>query len=681
MTPESPDAPVTPGFYTRDQLVDRTDQRPQSTHTPGGKRKKRRRKSTKKRKRRRLLRRLVIAAVALLVIGIFFGVLAVVRVQKVEADLKYAQSESQAAVEAIRKQHLPEARERLSNAADAFNRGKYSLESSVELKVARIFPIIGTNLDTVHSLAEGGARTADAARGILDAAKRVEGPKGELVFPVSGGRVDVAAVEAMQPAVEDASNKLDTAQSVVAGTPSTGLIGPVGRARAELLSRVSDLHSATVELSAYMKVLPGILGKSEKRKYFVAVGNNAEMNANGMILSYGILEASNGRVQWTHGGSVTELKLDSPAHPEVDPLFLARWNWANPTFAWQRTNVTPDFPIVGEILMSMYKQKTGVSLDGAIYLDGVAISYLLRATGPLSFEDPSVTLDEKTFVDFAMNTAYKSFGSQEERKEFLGAAAARAIAAALSISGEQARVVGGALSQSARERRLMMYSIRPGEESDLQSMAIGGKFPDPDGDFFSYTLQNFGGNKLDYYISNTANFKTRIDNDGNATSKIAFTIENYATPDLADYILGADPTITSRKRGDYVGFLTFYAPTGAYLTGGASSREVLSVLPDAGHAAFSLSVQVPAGTTKTIELEYAVPNSPIASAYEARGGPNYHLTVVPQPRIRPDKIKAEVTFDTGSVSIPAGFGAGDGRSLVFEGNPAETVELSARWRR
>lgn len=642
-------------------------------------RRKRRRRSSAARRRRRRIRRRIYAALAIVVSALFvLGVLALLRMQKISAELKVARAESQQALDALNRQDLNGARIHLAAAADSFIRGRNTLDIAFELKLARLLPFVGPNLKAVAAMASAGATTADAGKNIIDSARRLEGPKGELIFPLNNGRIDLRALEELRPSVRSGHIRVEAAAVQVEQSPSSNLVGIVASGREEMLEKLIEARDALANLDGYLSVLPSLLGADEKRRYFVAIGNNAEMNAEGMILSYGIVEVTAGYVDWVHTGSITEIKLTSPAPVPLSTTFNDRWSWANPNFAWQRANVTPDFPTVGELLVAMYQHRTGHALDGAIYIDGVALGYLLRATGPISFQDPSVTLDDRNFAEYAMNAAYKSFSSQESRKEFLAIAAQRAVTSAFQISGDRARTLGSALSRAANERRLMFYSTHPDEQARLAEMSIGGRLRHSEGGFFSYTLQNFSGSKLDYYLGTKIDYRARVARDGSTSVNVRLSIENRATLDLPPYILGGDERLESRRPGDYFGYLTLYAPEGSFVTGGRSRKDLMSVLPDAGFAAFSVTVLVPPGGTEVVELEYFVPTILPSKS----GVPEYFCVLyVPQPRFRPDSIRIEVGFDSGEVSRLRGFALLGERTLLYEDNPQEAVELNAEWRR
>src|SRR5512142_18183 len=54
------------------------------------------------------------------------------------------------------------------------------------------------------------------------------------------------------------------------------------------------------------------------------------------------------------------------------------------------SNVSPHFPNASRIWVSMWQQKTGERLDGAIALDPTTLSYLLAVAGPTTTPDGTV---------------------------------------------------------------------------------------------------------------------------------------------------------------------------------------------------------------------------------------------------------------------------------------------------
>ncbi|MER3453694.1 MAG: hypothetical protein C4318_00835, partial [Acidimicrobiia bacterium] len=574
---------------------------------------------------------------------------------------------------------------------DEFVRAR-NLLSSLEIKVLRKVPVVGSNVKVATALAVAGTKVSDAGAVVLDQAQVLEDERGHLRFPIENGRVDVDKLEVLQEPVARATSAVAEGVYAVEQSPRSMLIGTVAKARMDFLERVGDVRNRLEEASVYLDVAPELFGARGRRTYLVAIGNNAEMNSNGMVLAYGILDVTGGALSWSHFGSVTELQLSEPVPVPLEPGFHARWSWANPTFAWQRTNVSVDTEASGSSMAAMYRAKTGRTVDGVVYMDGVAVGYLLSATGPLDFENPNVRLDASNFADYTMNKAYFYFGNQAQRKEFLVEAAAKAIGASFNIRGSAAEKLARSIAKATAERRLWMWVADTAVEKKLIKVSLGGRIltnaeqsrvGDQQGisearssDVASYSLINLGGNKVDYYVNNSISHRLEIDSGGRARATVSFTIENRAPVDLPEYVGGATgPGQAQREKGEYLGYLTWYAPFGSELLDSGEFR-VQSDLPDGGMAAFSWLVKVPPGSKETLTFTYKLPDNHLF--IDAAGRMTYSLEYVPQPRIRADQFSSEVVLEgKGSLEPTSGYSEASKGRLYYSNSPPSRIHLEA----
>ncbi len=650
-----------------------------------------RRSRHRRKKRKRLINKVAFVSGIFLAALTVYGVVVIIRFGQAASHLRQAKIASEEGARAIRDEDFDRGRRELKRATDEFTRAR-NLLSALEVRVLRKAPIVGANLKVATALSLGGAKVADAGAVVLDAVRPLEDDSGRVQFPMDAGKVDLQRVDSLREPVAKAAASVGEAMAMVEQSPKSMLVDSVASARREFLDRVGEVSGQLTQAALYLEIAPELLGERGRRTYLVAIGNNAEMNSGGMVLAYGMLETERGAFRWGRVGSVTELQLPAPVSVPQEAGFYARWDWANPNFAWQRTNVSIDPQAAGSLMGAMIKEKTGNPVDGVIYIDGVAIGYLLRATGPLRFENPSVTLDASNFADYTMNRAYFQFDSQSQRKEFLLEAASKAIEASFQIRGSQAGELAQAVARATSERRLWMWAA----DSDLEKKLIqvplggsalpevkrldyptGGKDSAPAlGDFVSYSLINLGGNKVDYYIYNTISHRVEIEPDGSGRVEVQFEIENKAPPDLPEYVGGSTGAgQAARGRGEYLGYLTWYAPEGSQLVG-EPSMVPQSELPDGGFAAFSWSVRVSPGGKETLRFSYRLPRNYLQ--IDAEGNSRYVLIYVPQPRIRPDRFSSELA-GTGSLHLEArsAYGASDSGKLYYSDYASSSVRLEA----
>ena len=649
------------------------------------------RKRRKRRKKQRVLTKLTLAAGILLAAATVYGIVVFIRLGQAGIHLTSARDASQRAATLLQENDIRKARLELKKSTDEFVRAR-NLLSSLEIKVLRKVPVVGSNVKVATALAVAGTKVSDAGAVVLDQAQVLEDERGHLRFPIENGRVDVDKLEVLQEPVARATSAVAEGVYAVEQSPRSMLIGTVAKARMDFLERVGDVRNRLEEASVYLDVAPELFGARGRRTYLVAIGNNAEMNSNGMVLAYGILDVTGGALSWSHFGSVTELQLSEPVPVPLEPGFHARWSWANPTFAWQRTNVSVDTEASGSSMAAMYRAKTGRTVDGVVYMDGVAVGYLLSATGPLDFENPNVRLDASNFADYTMNKAYFYFGNQAQRKEFLVEAAAKAIGASFNIRGSAAEKLARSIAKATAERRLWMWVADTAVEKKLIKVSLGGRIltnaeqsrvGDQQGisearssDVASYSLINLGGNKVDYYVDNSISHRLEIDSGGRARATVSFTIENRAPVDLPEYVGGATgPGQAQREKGEYLGYLTWYAPFGSELLDSGEFR-VQSDLPDGGMAAFSWLVKVPPGSKETLTFTYKLPDNHLF--IDAAGRMTYSLEYVPQPRIRADQFSSEVVLEgKGSLEPTSGYSEASKGRLYYSNSPPSRIHLEA----
>ncbi|MER3396002.1 MAG: hypothetical protein C4319_04370 [Acidimicrobiia bacterium] len=649
------------------------------------------RKRRKRRKKQRVLTKLTLAAGILLAAATVYGIVVFIRLGQAGIHLTSARDASQRAATLLQENDIRKARLELKKSTDEFVRAR-NLLSSLEIKVLRKVPVVGSNVKVATALAVAGTKVSDAGAVVLDQAQVLEDERGHLRFPIENGRVDVDKLEVLQEPVARATSAVAEGVYAVEQSPRSMLIGTVAKARMDFLERVGDVRNRLEEASVYLDVAPELFGARGRRTYLVAIGNNAEMNSNGMVLAYGILDVTGGALSWSHFGSVTELQLSEPVPVPLEPGFHARWSWANPTFAWQRTNVSVDTEASGSSMAAMYRAKTGRTVDGVVYMDGVAVGYLLSATGPLDFENPNVRLDASNFADYTMNKAYFYFGNQAQRKEFLVEAAAKAIGASFNIRGSAAEKLARSIAKATAERRLWMWVADTAVEKKLIKVSLGGRIltnaeqsrvGDQQGisearssDVASYSLINLGGNKVDYYVNNSISHRLEIDSGGRARATVSFTIENRAPVDLPEYVGGATgPGQAQREKGEYLGYLTWYAPFGSELLDSGEFR-VQSDLPDGGMAAFSWLVKVPPGSKETLTFTYKLPDNHLF--IDAAGRMTYSLEYVPQPRIRADQFSSEVVLEgKGSLEPTSGYSEASKGRLYYSNSPPSRIHLEA----
>jgi hypothetical protein len=160
---------------------------------------------------------------------------------------------------------------------------------------------------------------------------------------------------------------------------------------------------------------------------------------------------------------------------------------------------TPDFKRSGELAQAMWKVKKGETIDGIVAVDPIALGYILRSTGPVS-AGSGVTLTSKNAAKFLLSTVYAQIPDTTKQDEFF-AGATRNIFAVLTAGHVDSAKLLDALSQSASENRIHIWSARPGEEKILATSTLAGGLPQSTKTVsaFGAYLNDATGAKMDVY--------------------------------------------------------------------------------------------------------------------------------------------------------------------------------------
>jgi hypothetical protein len=383
-------------------------------------------------------------------------------------------------------------------------------------------------------------------------------------------------------------------------------------------------------LSAASDLLAALSGANGPRRFMIAVANAAEMRGTGgMILSYGELTSTNGTFTLDRFGGIDEIPLNEavPAPAGTPADYIKRFADLGPTRNWRNSTLGGDFTFLGPILEAMHKQATSVVADGVLQVDSMGLAAFLRGIGPVDVEGlGQVTADN--VVQLTLSDAYNRFPAQrDQRQEVLGDVARAVFRKLVTGDYPSLRTLATSLVAAAAERRIVLHLQRPDEQRSVTSLGVDGALPPIGNDFAMLSVQNLGGNKLDYYLDSDL----RIAGDrrpgavGRVHADVTLTNTAPAGKTSPPYVFG--PINKDLKAGQYAGFVTLYLPTGASLTG--SSGDLAAgqpgVVTENGRSAVTFPVRIDAAQKIHVGLDLQLPPG---------RGAGYRFEIVPVSRVR-----------------------------------------------
>lgn len=584
------------------------------------------------------------AALVLLGIVLVLGAVATVRLLLIARDLREARDLISTAAAEIRATEIDAAEGHLDEAQRILARANGDLFNSIELDVIGWAPVVSQNLTALRDAVRSGLTMVGGAGEVLEVVGPLVSDEGRLEIPIDAGRVPLATVSATNRAVQNLLTDLPPPEQ----RPGGPLLGPVRRLQDTVYEEAAETRERLTVLSRALRLLSDMAGTSGDRRYLLAVANTAEMRGSGgMVLSYGVLEASDGQFDLTAFGPIDDLFLRTTPDPRLVPIAddeEARWPGLEPTRLFRNANLIPDFGIVGPRLASMYEQAVGLPVHGVVQVDAHGLAAILEGIGPVDV--PGIgTVTAENVVDLTLNQIYFQFTDEnDQRREVLGEIAEAAFERLTSGDLGSLRILAEALARAAAQRHLILYADTADASAAARQLGVDGALPAANAaDALLFTLQNMGRDKLDYYIDTEVRVTGSRPGAEFGDVEVTIAVTNHAPADMTSpsYVFGRPEERAGVPAGTYVGVGSLYVPNSSSLTGSSGDATTQPVLTsENGRTVVGFDVQVPPGATATVTLRVQLAPRP--------PGP-YSLVLAPFPRVRPTSW--EVAVDDGEGRI------------------------------
>ncbi len=559
-------------------------------------------------KERRPLRWVVLALLAfLLVLGGWLGFNALTA----KSSLEKARDSAQQVKEALLNGKSDEATQ-AADSALSYAQSARSATHSLPWNLAAAVPFLGGPFKT-------GQQISDVVVGLASDILQPAAKAGIGLSPsklYQNGRMDVQLLRQQEPELVTLSGSATRLDEQAAAIRSAGFVAPLNNARTQLRDQTTELASLLNNAALAARIGPSMMGADGPRTYLLAFQTNAEARGTGGLLGgFGILRFDNGRPTVDALAPNTEL-ISAVADIDLGPEFNRLYGPSRAYSDFRNSNQSAHFPYAAQIWKSMWERQTGVAVDGVIALDPIALSYILGAEGSVTAPDGQV-VSQDNVVELTESTAYIKFPTdQEARKKYLqdiANAVVRKMTAEVKAPGK----LLDALGRAASERRIMVWSSYAPEQTALEKTPLAHVIPEDDAPFAQVTINNLGGNKMDYYLRREIEYAADGCDGDMRNSTVTVRLTNTANnAKLPDYVAGLNGTPTDFPikvpPGTMVSSVRVLATKGAILKAVTSNGE--RVLPNAetverGRPSFEVQIVIPPGQSGELSFQLSEPTA------------------------------------------------------------------------
>lgn len=563
------------------------------------------------------------------------------------------------------------ARRNLDGAERKFIDARRVLSRPVFRSIALV-PMLGNNINAAEKLSASGAEATRAGLNLLDAAEKFSGSEKGPSLKYAGGKFDLGPFIEAGPHIKKARVHLLISLAEEQSIPKRFLLPQIKKSISEYSEKITKLKSAVDRADKTLDMMPPFLGASGKRSYFLAVQNNAELRATGgLIGNYGIIEVDNGKLSLGIFDQIHALeRADLPA-AKVTEDFHNRYDKFGSDNDWLNANMSPDLPTVSNVLLQLYKSSAGQRPDGVIAIDPVGLKYLLEAIGPIKLDDSRV-IDANNVVGWTLVDAYKVYGKQSKRKDFLKEVAVSVWGRIASGDIQNLPLLATKVAEALSDKHLMLFSADAAEEEIIKELGYAGAMDKAKGDYLQVIVQNQGGNKIDIYLEQSIDYNITIKPDGSVLSVATITFENKAPKQgLPIYVSGENPA--GAKDSQSNSYISVYVPGGSSLLSYTHDGQIgeAEVGREKDKTVFSCYLKIPAGEKQMVSFTYT--NSSQVPLIKSKA--HYLLDWQVQPVINKPRMSLRVSYpkDYEAVSLSDGLVRQGGAVLTDGALQKDTV--------
>ncbi|MFN8024865.1 MAG: DUF4012 domain-containing protein [Acidimicrobiia bacterium] len=504
-------------------------------------------------------------------------------------------------------------------------------------------PFLASNVRAARTLADIGTELANTGESLTVAIN----PES---LEVTGGRLPLEEVAKVQPKLAEGSAALDDALARVRDVSDDPyLASPVRDAVVKIEKQLARAAREAKHANQSATLANAIFGGDGPRHYLLIITNPAESRATGGFTgSYAVMTAVDGKLTVGEIIRTNVWNETLTALPEITwnaPLdYKRRYSPFHPETTLQNVNLSPDFPSVTEVLLSLAPQAGVGVVDGVMSVDPAGLAALLRLTGPVDIADWPEQINADNVVNVTLRDAYARYPDDTgDRVNLLSEVAHAAVDRATSRSLGKPSQIAKELGKAAHEGHIILGFARPAEEALAIELGVAMNFDKAPVDSIALTTSNAGGNKIDYYVQRDVDYRVTLTPDSKAKQAIAkasfaSTIINDApTTGLPQIVIG--PFDKRFVAGESRNFVSVYSPLQFKDAGIDGNFTTVAPNREQGHNVVSFYADVFSKSSKTITAN-------LEGLFELQDG-WYSLRIRHQPTLNPDRVHVSVDVPDG----------------------------------
>lgn len=399
-------------------------------------------------------------------------------------------------------------------ATEAYQDAAESAESRTSGVTWLLFEAIPVLGDDAEGVATVSGVLADIGRdGLPPVADAAELVRAESFQPINGV-FPIDELEAMVGPAQQSEAAFDDAASALDEIDSSNFVGPIHERYDDLRELVIDARTTLGSTYRAAKIIPEMMGTDRPRFYLMVLQNNAELRSSGGFPgSLSLVRMKDGKVDIVEQIDMADVSSDLRPVARLTAEERRVFGRVLATLGIDAT-LTPDIVRSAELIRARWERDIGGRLDGMFFVDPVAVSYLMRGTGPVAVPG-YLPIDANNVVRAVENEVYRLTNDRKVHSDYQQAVAKAVFNAFTAGGGNTLESLRG-LVAGVLEGRIRMHSFDPGTQEQIAGTTIAGEFSDKAGEQpqVGIYINDGGPTKMQYYLKYDAHVIPRSCIDG-----------------------------------------------------------------------------------------------------------------------------------------------------------------------
>lgn len=363
----------------------------------------------------------------------------------------------------------------------------------------------------------------------------------------------------------------------------------------------------------FIDTAPLLLGLDRKRSWLVIMNNGAEARSTGGLPGgWGVLNVDGGRVELT--------RLETNSAISARPL--QDWQqyvsesvaglYGGDLAYFADMNLSPDFPTNARLMNALYRQHTGNTVDGVMFIDQATLAGLMVPSGPVRLNGKRIT--SGTVANYITKGIYQDYPNPKKKDEAVMEITRRVFA---HLSSKSIHEIGYARAfiPSIFRGRFHIWSTDKKDQKQILKTPMSGSMQNRKQPTHMAVIVNGAGNKIDAYVGATVTFEqqkcsTQVPY---RTAQMRVGLRNDAPKSgLPSYVTPRNDLgkRNNSRPGSTYELVYVHAPAGAVLNSAQiGGKEVFAFADgfDSGRQVWAFGVELPAQSSRELTVTFDEP--------------------------------------------------------------------------